>query len=279
MSTDFPVEVDKIEYSPEELGPLANPRYLRAHIQINDDDFLLKIKNIASYRVQGGKYIYYHPYVDADEPSVNLFLNGSVFGAVLHQRKLLPFHGSSFLYEGKGVIICGNSGTGKSSAVAAFCQNGAIFINDDITPVKVENGKGFIIPVKTRIKLWNDSIKKLNIENNGLERIRAPLDKFYIPGHTSCSANQILNHVFLLQIHNNDSFLVSEVEGLAKFQALRSMIYRKSYLKGMPETEAQYFTQIIKLSGHVRITSITRPQTCSISSLMDCIRTVLNGQT
>ena len=42
-------------------------------------------------------------------------------------------------------MICGHSGTGKSSVTAAFCQEGAIFINDDITPVAVAGSKTTIL--------------------------------------------------------------------------------------------------------------------------------------
>nr|WP_321487015.1 hypothetical protein [uncultured Draconibacterium sp.] len=69
-------------------------------------------------------------------------------------------------------MICGRSGVGKSSVTAAFCQNGAKYINDDISSMKIDSSKTVILPYKTRIRLWDDTLEKLEIENNELEKIR-----------------------------------------------------------------------------------------------------------
>jgi len=78
-----------------------------------------------------GNLVQVYPNPESDELSVNLFLNGSVLGVLLHQRGILLFHGNSFMLDGKGMLLCDHSGLGKSSFTAAFCQNGATIINDD----------------------------------------------------------------------------------------------------------------------------------------------------
>lgn len=272
MNIDFPLESVTVEVTREDADALSNPRLSRPHLQVDENDFFLKVHKVAGYRVRNGHQLQIHPHKDADESDVNLFLNGSVLGAVLHQRAILPFHGSSFAYEGKGVIICGISGVGKSAVTAAFCQNGGRLINDDITPVRINKEDVTILPIKTRIKLWDDSLQKLGIKNNGFEKIRPSLDKFYLPTAEVIPEEQILNHLIVLSTHNKEEFAVNEPDGMGKYNVLRNQIYRRSYLKGMPATARSYFRQLFQLAAQVRVTQIVRPKICNIYDAMERIR-------
>ena len=272
MIINFPVDVESLEVVGEEFEPLTHPRMVRSHLQVDEKDFLLTVHQVASYRVRNGNQVWIHPCKEADESDVELFLNGSVLGALLHQRGLLPLHGSSFVLEGKGVVICGRSGAGKSSVVAAFCQNGGRLINDDISPVRISEERTVMIPLRSSIKLWSDSLEKLKIGNDNLKRIRPSLDKFYVASPAACPDETELHHLFILANHNKDDFEVTELSGLAKFNALRRVIYRKGYLKGMPETEKGYFGQLVQMGKSVRVTQVFRPQICNIYNAMERIR-------
>lgn len=277
MNLNFPIDIETIAISKELIDRLPNPKLSKPHLQIDENDFYLNVYDVASYRVQNGNNVLIHPHENSDEASIKLFLNGSVLGAVLHQRGLIPFHGSTFLYEGKGVMICGQSGAGKSSTTAAFCQKDATFINDDITPVNITKEATTIIPIKTRIKLWDDSLKKLDIENTSFDKIRPTLDKFYLPNDAVFQEEQELHHVIILGKHNKDEYKSNELEGMAKFNTLRKQVYRKMYLKGMPEREKTYFKQLFNLANKVRITSVVRPQKSSINDTKEYIKTILTS--
>jgi hypothetical protein len=272
MNLHFPIALENLEFSKGKLETVANPRFTCGNIQVNEDSFYLHVHEVASYHVRNGNSVEIVAHEKAALSSIKLFLNGSVLGAVLHQRAILPFHGSCFELYGKGVLLCGASGVGKSSVTAAFCQNGAVFINDDITPVKVSGSVTTIIPIKTRIKLWDDSLKKLEIKNTDFEKIRPTLDKFYLPVDKNYQKQQALNHVFILGKHNKKDFEAFELEGMAKFNALRTQIYRKIYLKGMPETEKAYFKQLFKLAKTVRVTQVLRPEETLITTTMKYIK-------
>ncbi len=255
----------------KEIGSIDIPDhciYAKPYLKINESDFFLDINNVASYRVLSGRDILICPYEDADEESVNLFLEGSVLGALLHQRGILPFHGSSFVHKGRGITICGSSGVGKSAVTAAFCQEGATFINDDITPVTVAGSKTTILPVKTRIKLWDDALQKLKIEAGNLQRIRPGMDKFYLAMEEKPDSEYNLSHIFILSIHNKNEYRATELEGMEKYNAMRKQVYRRIYLKGMPETEKKYFGKMFLLANKVKVTHILRPQICDIQETM-----------
>ncbi len=258
----------EIKNNTEEIGHPESCILSRPHFKINETDFFLEVKDVARYRVQNGETIQVSPCKNADKASVNLFLEGSTLGALLHQRKMLPFHGSSFVFNNNGITICGHSGAGKSSVTAAFCQHGAKLINDDITPVIVSNEGTKIYPVKTRIKLWDDALEKLKIKEEGLQRIRPELNKFYLPEKREKSFNQTLNQIFILSSYNKEEYIAAELKGIEKYNALRKQIYRKVYLKGMPETEKIYFKQLFLLAKNIKVTTIVRPQKCDIYETM-----------
>nr|WP_315175075.1 hypothetical protein [uncultured Flavobacterium sp.] len=272
MDFNFPISIDKLDFSSIALEPIYNPHFACSQMQVDEDDFYLNVIDVASYRVKNGDSVQVFAHEKADLDSIKLFLNGSVLGAVLHQRGILPFHGSCFLYEQKGILICGQSGAGKSSVTAAFCQDGAVFINDDITPVEITESETNIIPIKTRIKLWDDSIKKLEIENDNFDKIRPNLDKFYLPNTEEFQCKQALHHIVLLCKHNKEEFASDELEGMAKYNVLRQQIYRKMYLKGMPERQKTYFKQLFLLSKNVKVTRIMRPQIAAITATMEYIK-------
>ncbi len=272
MNLQFPITIEKLDFSIVDLETISNPRFSCSYMQINEDDFYLKVNEVANYRVQKGNIIKIFPHKNSDIASIKLFLNGSVLGAILHQRATLPFHGSCFEYNQKGIMICGVSGAGKSSVTAAFCQNGAKFINDDITPIEITPNKTTIIPIKTKIKLWDDSLVKLDIVTTDLEKIRPNLEKFYLPVEKDFNKQQTLHHIFVLSTHTKNDFESFELEGMAKFNTLRKQIYRKIYLKGMPETEKKYFKQLFLLEKNVRVTRIVRPQLAEISTTMEYIK-------
>ena len=264
-------KIIEIKDKVKDIGEPESCIYTHPYFKINESDFFLDIKNIARYRVQNGQQVMICPYENTDQKSVDLFLEGAVLGAILHQKRMLPFHGSSFAYRGKGIVICGHSGVGKSSVTAAFCQQEATFINDDITPVSDFDSKTKIIPLKTRIKLWEDSLRKLEIGSDHLQRIRSGIEKFYLPMNKRFDSEHTLNHVFILSTHQKNEFQATELKGMEKYNALRRQVYRRIYLKGMPGTEKKYFRQMFSLAANIRVTGIIRPDSCEIHETMHFI--------
>ena len=82
--------------------------------------FLLKISRVARYLVSDGNEIIVDPEPDADLSAIRLFLFGSAFGALLHQRGILPLHGSAIVTSRGAVVFAGVSGSGKSALACAF---------------------------------------------------------------------------------------------------------------------------------------------------------------
>jgi hypothetical protein len=263
------LKISYIETPPKNVDSAI---FERPHLKVSEEQFFLQIYNQAQFYVEKGEQINIYLEEGADIDSVQLFLNGSVLGSVLLQKKILAFHGSSFSYKEHGVIICGRAGAGKSSVTAAFCHNDAQFITDDISPISIEEEQIYINPLKTEIKLWDDALAQLSIPSENLRKIRPSLNKFYFPFEYCAELNPTLHLIVILETHNNDEFTSSELFGINKFKALKNQVYRKIYLKGMPQTEQHLYRQLLNLGQKIRVLHITRPQTCSIQLTKDFIK-------
>lgn len=256
-----------IEYS-STISTIKDAMVDKPHLKILDDKFSIDVYTIGEFYAEKGSRITVKPHEGTDQKSIDLILNGSIFGAILHQKKILPLHGSSFSFKGKGITICGRSGVGKSSVTTAFCQNGGQFITDDITPIKIDNNIATIVSTNNHIKLWDDTLQTLSIESNDLEKIRPTINKFYFLPQGCTPSEQRLDMLFILSTHHKDSFSIQELNGIEKYNALRDQIYRKNFLKGMPETQRKYFQDLVILTNQVKVISITRPRICNIYSTM-----------
>src|SRR5579872_2437348 len=97
--------------------------------------FLLNMPRIARYLASDGNAIVIERAAGADDADVRVFLLGSVFGALLHQRGVLPLHGSAVEAAPGAVLLLGASVSGKSTLGAEFQRRGYRVLADDICSV------------------------------------------------------------------------------------------------------------------------------------------------
>ncbi len=278
MKVELPVtdiEFRKVKTTRSVMFPL----YSGSQWQLNQSEFAMQVEGVASFYVCNGREVEYAPVDGATRESIELFLNGSVYGAILHQRNILPLHGSSFIRNGESIILCGGSGAGKSSLTAAFCMNGAQFLTDDVTPVVFSKGKPLIMPLSDRIKLWGDSLQQLNQNKNNLTAIHPGEDKFYFPMKKSQYMNYPLHKIFIIELSGLEGVKILRLNGIEAFTALRNEIYRWEYLVAMPETETGYLEKLLTISRLVTITKVTRPANMPIEKMSDFLSDYIDNET
>ncbi len=269
---EFPFETVTIHRVEEKLS-ITNSLFSRRFLFANEEELLLYIDDVAVFKIYKGADVFINAHTNSDNDSIQLFLNGSVLGAVLHQRGIMPFHGSSFIFKDRGVLICGNSGVGKSSVVAAFCQDGSRLVNDDITPICFNKEHIMMVPLSTKLKLWDDAISLLQLDKTDLKTIRPSLNKYYVSGFARQEEKQPLLHTFIvLRTHNQSHFEIRRPQGIERFNCLRRNIYRKIYLKGMPQTEKKYFGQLLTAANLLDVVVVFRPQNSNALETMRYIR-------
>ena len=250
---------------------IHSPLFSNSWMEINENEFRMEVKNVGVFYAGHGQLVQFSPEPDASNSSLELYLNGSVYGAILHQRKILPIHGSSFIYKDRGVMLCGKSGAGKSSITTAFCLNGAEFLTDDVTPFEFKNNKPFIIPKSDRVKLWEDSLAQLSEKKSTLNKIRPEDEKYYFPIKLSSHSSFPLHNVFIIKLKNSDTVEFNPVSKTEAFTALHSEIYRLHYLHSMSALKQNYLKKITGICNHTKITIVERPADIKISEMYSAL--------
>jgi hypothetical protein len=235
--------------------------------------FLLTVDGIARYLVTDGRKILIQKAAGAEDDAVRLFLQGSAFGALLHQRGVLPLHASAIRANGKAVLFCGISGAGKSTLAGAFFKRGYPVLADDICALSPDDdGIPMVLPGFPQIKLWADATMKLEEDVDGLRKVRQALEKYGFPIQEGFSSEPTpLDRVYILSTTNTDRFDLESVNGLEKFNALISNTYRFRFIEGLGN-KPEHFNQCTAVGRHAEVRRVTRPgRGFRIEELMDII--------
>ncbi|MGA3311310.1 MAG: hypothetical protein ABSD08_22295 [Xanthobacteraceae bacterium] len=152
--------------------------------QIAGKQFLLRIPDIARFLLNSGSEIVVEPESDATAADVPIFILGTVFGILLHQREQIVLHASAVRVNGRAVLFCGSSGAGKSTLAAALAQRGYPLVTDDICTLTLDAAGAPLVHSDGRqLKLWAQAIDRLDLAQQRGERVRQSLEKFYVaPG-------------------------------------------------------------------------------------------------
>lgn len=237
------------------------------------DEFLLHLPKIGRYHVKDGSLITIDPKPGASDDEIRLFLLGSVLGAVLYQRGILPFHGSAVEVNGQAILITGNSAAGKSTLAAALNEAGYPFISDDLSAIFEDNeGNCLIKKGIPSVKLWKDTIAQLFPDGN-FPKVRPQVSKFRIPLGTASntSSEYMISSILRLVPVNSKELCLHFENGAQKFSLLRDSIYRDQLIKGMGVQE-NHFHLLSILANQTRLFTVERPSSpLNIIALRDFV--------
>lgn len=246
---------------------------------VNQDEFFLHADEVADFYARDGREVEYSPVQGADPEWVRLFLNGQVLVALLHQRMVVSFHASSFVHNGRGVMILGESGAGKSSLTASFALKGAGFLTDDITPVIFRNAIPVIWSLHDVIRIRQNTASQLKVEASMLREAEAGTGKQYMKvkkaGLRFCPLDTIV------KIDVGDAVqgpLFDEPGPAEKFSFLRSEICMSDLLAGMPDTEEAYLKQLVQIVEKTHFIRVVRPVVIAIGELHAAVSEYLDRE-
>lgn len=252
---------------------LINPHFKGVRFEASPGQFLLKVDRIADYYASGGNSIVIKPHSGSEEGDIRLFLLGSAFGALIHQRGMLPMHGSSISIQGKAYIFSGISGAGKSTLAAGLLSRGYELLSDDISVVSLDKeGNPIVYAGYPGVKLWSDSLIKLGRDPEHYSRVRSKLNKHHMHVQEQFhSAPLALGGVYILQTKNSDGIQLEKIKGIEKFNALKNNTYRLNFIKGLGNTEP-HFRHLTTLASKCQVMKITRStKTFELSEILDIV--------
>ncbi len=259
MPFRFPIKDVKIEIVSKQKKP-KNPLFDDGFFCVNQHECLITIQDIASYFISHGNRIEIALFPGAEKSKIEQLLHSWGTTTILHQQKILNFHASSFELNGSGIMLCGDSGAGKSSLTAAFSANNNSFLTDDLTPVTFNQEKPFLHQLSRQIALKKEALQQMEHIHQPSTGINPFNQKLFFEFSGKQAQTVPLKEVLWINISEGSEPEFSELKGLDKFTMLRGEICGWEMLKGMPETEKAYMTQLIEISKTVRITKVLRPK-------------------
>ena len=168
-------------------GRLGDVVHGNAFLQIaGDGTCRFEVPAVARYLISAGRHIVVEPQPNGDAASVRLFLLGTVFALLCHQRGVLPVHASCMAIDGKAVAFLGEAAMGKSVLAAVLARDGHAILADDVSAVEwAADGTAMVLPGAPRLLLWRRALADLNIAFDSCPRARAGLEKYVLsgPGH------------------------------------------------------------------------------------------------
>ena len=206
---------------------------------------------VGAFRISGGSLIE----VDADPvctPShLGAYLMGSCMGAILHQRGLLPIHGSCVTDGRRSILITGDSGAGKSTLAAEFLKRGWKLLTDDVSAVEDLQGTPMVRSSYPSQKLWQDALERYERPDSDVhslyfdenrEKFGVDVSRYFHEGSAPLS-------LVVRLIPAEGPCSVSPIQGMAKADQLLRNTYR-SYMIA-PEDRQRHFQRCVTLSTKI----------------------------
>jgi len=243
--------------------PCDSARSMDPSLHVAKTDVWLET-SAGRFRASRGRAIHYEPAPGASAGDVRLFLLGTMLGAILHQRGVLPLHANAIQLGDHAIALAGPSGAGKSTLAAYFMRQGRTVFSDDVCAVSFDgNGQASVMPGLARIKLWGETLAALGQSRDGLDRVAEGFDKFSLPMTRAAVAPAPLRRLYVLELEAGASIRVERLTGATAVNAVLSNIYRWPVAAAMGMT-ADHFANAIALARVCDFWSLRRPRDLSL---------------
>ena len=230
---------------------------------------LQMVPGVARYLARDGTTIEVAAEQCADEGAVDVFLNGAVRAALVHQRGELPFHAATLVPPGGdgAVAICGPSGIGKSTLAAALSLRGWRLVADDMTRITFDGTRALAWPGRGRIKLWGDACENFGTATLGLDRVREGMEKFFVP------VGQVDEKVALstiVELRPSATSGMTRISGVQCMTLLSSNTVRPRQIRPLGRL-AEHLRIVAQTAGSTSVFQLGGARQLNVSALADQI--------
>ena len=231
------------------------------HIEADGDALVMTIDEVARFRIKGGRSILIDPAQSVPERNVRLFLLGSAFGALLHQRCLLPLHANAIEIDGRAVAFMGPSGAGKSTLAACFHNRGYKVLADDVCVVGFDDdGIPHAHPGLPRLRLWAEALELMGRDPRRFSRsyLNDEDDKFDVPIDAASAARSRMPLAAIYLLDRGDESSILPLRGIDAADAIFANTYRGEYL-AETRGQKQHWESAVRLVRAVPVHRVVRP--------------------
>lgn len=246
------------------VGSISDELYLKdkekkCH-EVDQDTYYFYVGDTGRYLISQGRDILVETFPGASELNIRLFLLGSAFGILLHQREVLPLHASAINVNGKAAAFVGDSGAGKSTTIAFLHRAGYEVLGDDICPVFLNKHR---VPLAwtsfPRIKLWSDALEEFGYDKDVLIKDSVQDDKFHLPLEKELVTDPIpLTRVYVINEQESETGdRIKVLKGRQAMEALLNNVYRSEMFTSDQHQE-RIFRQCAGLADHLDVFQLNR---------------------
>ena len=204
-----------------------------------------------------GRRVWGHSGGGFPQDYLETYLRGPIMGFVLRLRNVTALHASAVSVHGQAIVLCGESGSGKSTTAAGFALAGASVLCDDIVPVVTHRDEFFVCPGYPQIGLWPDAVQGLLGAADALPRWTANWEKCFLAldgknGRFEAH-NLPLGAIYLLAPRTTSS-TAPRIEELRNHEALIELV-QNTYMNWLLDTRqrAIEFDFLVGVLAHVPV--------------------------
>ena len=216
-----------------------------------------KVPRIATYCIIQGKRILIDKELDATLLDVKQFLLGSCLGMIMLQRDMIAIHGGTIAMNGKGLLITGNRGAGKSTLTSALRLKGYPLVADDVSAMK----SLMVQPAYPQQKVCEDMMNYLGYHSTNYKHINLDQKtKYLIPTRDQFSYNPVplKGIIELVSDEMIDRIEVEQLKGYDKLMTIYNNIYRIE-MKICAGINPTFFKQCVQLTSEIPVYRMKRP--------------------
>ena len=227
--------------------------------QIAGKQMLFRIPDIARFLLDDGREIVVSPESEAAVADVPVFILGTVFGILLHQREQVVLHASAVEVNGRAVLFCGASGAGKSTLAAALTERGYPLVTDDFCALTLDGpGAPLAQSDGRQLKLWAQAIDRLELASSRGAHVRKSLEKFYVKPREVFTAPLPLAAVYILrEARPPHAAGIEKPNVVDAALLLRRNAYRPQLVQRMNQ-KARYFRAATAVASVAGVFHLTR---------------------
>lgn len=218
----------------------------------------------------GVSHMYCEKFPDTPMGMVRSFLLGNCIAIIMTQRKKIVLHGSTVAMGDKTVLVCGDSGTGKSTTAMALIGKGGMLLADDISVLDVESdGMVYSYPGFPEQKLCRDAAVDNGFDLDELTYIDENRDKFSVDRRDIfLTEKRKVDAMISLHIVPKDAaddeyvkgIRIKITDGAEKVNAITSRFFLEwLYGYGMV-LKPEEMLKCVVLAGQIEILDVTRAQ-------------------
>jgi len=252
---------------------LSNATTSRPGWDADGDHFLVRAPGIGRFLLKRGQEAVFELEPGVPAEACAAYLQGTVMGALLHQRGGIVLHASGIEADGGAILFAGVSGEGKSTLVAALSTRGYPVVCDDVSHISFnQEGRPLVSSDARRLKLTDESIHATGLEMGRRGSVLDNTDKAYVePAKHWTGSDLPLTAIYLLRSAAVSHAVVARLPSALALNELRGNAHRPKIVLHTGQLP-RYFRSSVKILEHAPLYVIERGRDLSkLASTMDIL--------